>query len=101
MRNRNKFNVTYSIVSQESAEQGDFSETGFIIESTDLRDAIKETFKTRTCHVGGIESIERQDYSVSVQNSMEFLTGDYEERTLHIPRNVTPSSRKRILRLVK
>jgi hypothetical protein len=38
-----RFNVTYGIVTPESAEQGDYSETGFIAQDLPFRDAI-ETF---------------------------------------------------------
>ena len=102
-----RFDVTYEIVTQESAEQGDAEERGFISQNISLRDAIADVCATRTCHVAGVIAIEASSFPsndfrwVTVDNDMEYLTGAYESRSLHIPEHVTPSSRGRILRLVR
>ena len=103
---RARFNVTYEILSEESAEQGDSDERGFICQSVTLREAAKAVHETRTCHVGGVECIEPDSWPaarvrwITVSNSMEFLTGEYESRSLHIPDTVSASSSRRIARLV-
>lgn len=100
-----KFNVTYDIVTEESAECGDTAENGFISQGVGLRDAIKDLFQTRTNAVDGVSAIELSGYPVqyarwlTVTNGMEYETGDYESRSLHFPKNITPSSIRRIAKL--
>lgn len=105
---RHKFDVTYEIVTQESAEHGDADERGDICEQEGLRDAIKELHRTRTSRVDSAQWPETNPspitgtervYSVSVLNGMEFETGAHEERTLHIPQSVSAASSRRIARL--
>ena len=100
------WHVTYDIVTEESAEIGDFEEAGFISEDSTLRDAISDLFETRTSHCGGVEYVaancsSREDASwISVGNGMEFKTGARESRSLHIPDHITPASRARLCRLL-
>lgn len=101
-----KFNVTYEIVTDESAEQGDCEERGFISENVSLRDALDDVSATRTSRCDGVISIEPscsdtgQARWITVDNGMEFETGAYESRSLHIPAHVTVASRRRIARLM-
>ena len=96
-----RFTVTRQIVTPETAEEGCCDESESWCESgLSLRSAVAETFQTRTAHVGGIESIEGDHCAVSVNNSMEFLTGAYETRTLHIPPNVSRASGRRLAKLL-
>jgi hypothetical protein len=95
------FNITYDIVTPESAECGEIEESGFVIEHATLRDAIKALFGTRTNQVDGIECIENNlPYGLRVINGMEFLTGATESRTMHFPSNITMHSAFRIARLL-
>lgn len=94
------FNVTYDIVTEESAENGETSEDGFIYEAVGLRIAIDGLFETRTSHVGGINFIESGDNWITVGNGMEHVTGAYESRSLHFPDNMTPASINRVVRLI-
>lgn len=100
-----RFKVSYEIVSEESAECGDVAERGWIDTECRLRDAIEQVRATRTCHVGGVESIECDSSPctrprwITVSNSREFLTGECESRSLHIPHYVTAASARRIARL--
>jgi hypothetical protein len=101
-----RFSVTYEIVTQESAEQGDTDESGFIGEGLDLRSALDAVRETRTNEVGGAEvHPSASDVSdmrwISVANGMEFRTGAYETRSLHIPDGVSDASRGRILKLMR
>ena len=99
------FSVTYEIVTQESAADGDAEERGFILQNAALREALQELHATRTSHVSGVESIEcdespvRAPRCVTVYNGMEYLTGAQESRSLHIPDGVSCASRRRIARL--
>ena len=100
------FNVTYEIVTPESAEHGDADERGFIVEGVSFREAVEEVQLTRTCHVGGIESVEASDSRIksarwfTIINGMEFYTGACESRSLHIPEHITAASRRRIARVL-
>jgi hypothetical protein len=101
-----RFNVTYDIVTPESAEHGDAAERGFVSKNVTLSEAIDDVRSTRTCAVGGIECIEPNasgdDFDwITVINGMEFETGAVESRSIHLPNSITPSSRKRILRLIQ
>ncbi len=100
------FSVTYEIVTQESAADGDFEESGFICEGFSLRDAIVLVNGTRTSRVDGVECVECDSLPctaprwITVLNGMEYETGAQESRSFHIPDNVTPSTARRIARLM-
>ena len=100
------FNVTYEIVTQESAESGDADERGFIAENVSLRDALDYVFGTRTAYVEGVACVEANEYPVqspewiTVYNGMEYETGAHENRSIHFPCNMTTASRIRIARLM-
>jgi len=100
------FNVTYDIVTPESAEYGDCEESGFIDCNMTLRDAIDTLVSTRTNRVDGVTGVDTSESGrdfrwITVYNGMEYETGAQESRSLHIPDHITPASRARILRLVK
>ena len=96
-----RFTVTRQIVTPESAEEGCCDESESWCESgLSLRSAVAETFQTRTCHVGGIESIDGDHCAVTVTNSPEYLTGARESCTLHIPANISRASGRRLARLL-
>ena len=69
-----KFSVTYQIVTEESAEQGEAAESGFIDKDLGLREAVNAVFGTRTLFVDGYSTI-YDDRTLTVDNGMEFLTG--------------------------
>ena len=100
------FNVTYEIVTPESAENGDVDESGFIAENVSLRDALALVSETRTSRVDGVECIECDSLPcdaprwITVVNGMEYETGAQESRALHIPEGVTESTARRIARLM-
>ena len=102
---RKPFTVTFDIVTDESAKQGDCEAYGIIDDFTRLRDALKALNETRTSMVDSVECIEPDcipcDWprSVRVVNSREFKTGACETRYLHIPARITRASARRIARL--
>lgn len=99
------FNVTYSIVTPESAEYGDYDETGFIAKGVCLREAARLVYETRTSRCDGVSSIEASEWPVinprwiDVCNGVEYETGAYESRSLHFPESMTPASKRRVCRL--
>ena len=96
-----KYSVTYEIITEESAEHGDAEERGFISEGVSLRDAIDDLMSASADRLTCIEANDSYDpYWVTVCYAMHFVTGDYERRSLHLPRNLSLSTRKRIARLL-
>ena len=100
------FNVTYDITTPESAENGDYKESGYICEGVSLREAIDCFYETRASQCAGIIDINANEWPainpswITVDNGGEYLTGAYESRSLHLPDSVTPSSKRRICRLL-
>jgi hypothetical protein len=98
------FSVSFDIVTAESAEDGDTAESGYILESAPLDDAIHTVLATDSTTVDGYtvhanESNGRVQW-IAVHNGMDWITGEYESRYLHIPATVTASSTRRIARLL-
>jgi hypothetical protein len=90
-----KFNVTYAIVTPESAEHGDFDETGFVCEDVSLREAWEEVGRSVTDDSG--RWFTNSEYG---HGTAEYYTeGREEERCLHPPPTVTPASYRRLRRL--
>jgi hypothetical protein len=99
------FDVTYEIVTPESAAFGDVDSQGYVSRGVRLREAIEDVRDTRTSRGEGVEAIEPSssggDYRwINVTNGPQFDTGAQETRTLHLPDDITSASRARILRLV-
>jgi hypothetical protein len=101
------FNVTFEIVTDESAENGDAQERGFIAENVSLRDAIDGlSASSNSCELA---SIEADSWPISCDNPPRWITyhygrdwesGEFESRSVHFPRGVTGSSAIRIARLL-
>ncbi len=98
------FNITYEIVTQESAEYGDAAERGFIAQDLPFRDAI-ELFNSE--RDGGIieadSSLISADFAprwFTAYGEMQNATGDCKNISLHLPRNISGHSAMRIARLI-
>jgi hypothetical protein len=100
------FDVTYEIITRESAEHGEADEIGYICEAVTLREALESVNETRTCRVDCIQAIEADEYPivapswVTVYNGGEYETGAHENRSIHFPESLTPATRRRIARLL-
>lgn len=99
-----RFIVTYYIVTPESAEDGDIAEAGYVCpggwrfgvdEDGDVTMSLREAVRLVGCVEDSgawfTESDGREDYR----------TGAVERRSLHPPRNITPSSYARVARLLR
>ncbi len=95
--------ITYTILTEESCENGDYEEQGWILDPKDnptLRDCVKELFHTRTNEVDGYRAVYVDStFSITVDNGNEFRTGACESRTLFMD-GVTPASFKRLAKLL-
>lgn len=96
------FNITYEIV---TAEHGDAQERGFIAQAVPLREAVELVQETRDGH-SSQEVIEASDSRVAdarwltVYNSMNYISGDVETRSLHFPDSLSGATRVRIARIL-
>lgn len=86
-----RFNVTYEIVTPESAEHGDAEEQGFAAEGVRLREAWEAMGREATQNSG--RWIDNHEYGEDYQS------GGRESRAIHPPKNITDSSYRRLLRL--
>lgn len=102
---KSRFDVTYEIVTEFSASDGEAEERGFIAENIPLRDALQMVFETRTSRCNAAHTIEPNDSDIAranwitVYNGIEFETGAWEKRSIHFPKNLTSATRIRIAKL--
>lgn len=96
-----KFHVTYEIVTPESVENGEAEEGGFVqpggwhtedSEGMSLREAVD------LVDAGVME--DAGSWFVEVDVRVDYRTAAEERRSLHPPRNITPSSYARLRRLL-
>ena len=91
------FTVTYDIVTPESAGDGDTAECGHISDCATLRDALQDLGRyadsADTWPVSG-----QVRWFTNTEYRTDYRTGAVESRSLHLPKFVTPASRRRIAR---
>lgn len=112
---RNRFCVTYGIVTPESAEHGDESERGFVLASGDyepLPDLVcgeaAERIKSDCamplrCALHLIGMLERDGSATAYYEHdarQNYQTGASERRAFHVPDSISESSRRRLERLM-
>lgn len=93
-----KFNVTYEMITPESAEYGDVADAGFVLENATLRDAL-DAFGPWG-HVEANECPVHAPRWFTGYGEEDCITGEVENRSLHLPDSLTNSSRIRIARLL-
>lgn len=98
-----KFTVTYDIVTEESAEYGDAEERGFVLpggwHQPDVNDPhVSMSLREAVNLVGCVEN--SGSWFTETDERFDYETGGRETRSLHPPRNVTPSSYRRLCRLL-
>ena len=103
-----KFNVTFERITPESAENGDVESRGFIAEDRNLRDAVY--YVCGFSDPSYLPQCESDEWPVRAPRWFTFYktndgtrdyyeTGAEENRSIHVPDNATPSSRRRLARL--
>ena len=102
------WSVTFAIVTEESAEHGDYAESGYACKNVTLREAIAELYDFSP-FTDPIDYIECNCYPVSVDHPPKWVSvyagpnlhnGDREHRSIHVPDHITPASRVRLARLL-
>ncbi len=102
------FRVTYEIVTPESAENGEAEEHGFVTPGDwhdDIEAALKEPFDTYnvTLREAMRLAFPQEDcgrWWMECDGRMDYRTGAIETRAIHPPRNITPSSYRRVSRIL-
>lgn len=94
------FNITYEIVTEESAEHGEAYEIGFHAESITLREA-HDILRWFGGHCEASDSTLGPHTWLSFYCEMDPMTGETTNYGLHFPRNLTGSTRRRIARLFR
>ena len=96
-----KFRVTYEIVTPDSAEHGDVAERGFMLPGhwrvSSGRNA-GLTLREATRLAAPQEDSGR--WWSEVDGRQHYATGAVETRSIHPPRNITPSSYARVSRVL-
>ena len=88
---------TYDVVTEESAEYGDFAESGFEFQSVpytfrELVDEMREYMEPSCSPIG------ENDFWVTSEASQDYRTGDYTSYSLHFDRD-QPERLRRFWRL--
>lgn len=97
-----KFHVTFEVMTEESAEQGDVEERGTVGEFDKLKDALQAFRDDGGAYVDGVRSIETDSSPcerprwVTCVWGQNFQDGSERSTSLHIPENVTAASARRI-----
>lgn len=103
---RERFHITYDIVTPESADRGDSAEAGYItsggmhidVVTTKDRKAAALDLHSAIAHLGCLE--DSGSWFTEIDGRDNYRTGEHETRSLHPPRNITPSSYRRLCRLL-
>lgn len=91
-----KFSVTYGIITQESAEHGDYEECGFVCQDVSLREAFEAV--GRVAHQDSGTWFTNYEYGHGTR--AYYAEGIEETRDLHPPRDITGASYNRLRRLL-
>ena len=94
------FLLTFETITPESAAMGDAAERGVLYEGITLREALEQ--------LEGAETIEANEYPVQCPRWVtgygtheDYLSGEVGNISLHFPEHLTPSTRRRIVRLLE
>lgn len=113
---KSRFNVTYDIVTPESAEHGDTAERGFIdsrgnqVELPDdccgepagnIKQECAMTLREALNYAGGFERHGDGFSYYEADGRIDYHSGAEERRALHLPDNATAASVARIARLLR
>lgn len=94
------FTVSYEVITPASAAHGDVEDSGILYPSVTLREALDE--------MSGAEYFQANEYPVTCPRWVtgygtheDYLSGETGNLSLHFPEHLTPSTRRRIVRLIE
>jgi len=100
-----RFKVTYARITEESAEQGDFAESGFCVpygwrfpvppqdpNDPELLLTLRQAYSMCT----GLE--DSGSWFTEIDGEQDYRSGDVEIKSIHPPKTITPSSYARVRR---
>ena len=93
-----RFNITYAVITTESAEHGDFAEQGFEYEGETLEEAYSDLRMEGYAEHAETDGRGRVRW-LEFPSTENYQTGDVRWLSLHIPNTVTPATSRRIARL--
>lgn len=93
------FMLTFEVITPSSAAHGDVEDSGVLYPSVTLREALDE--------MSGAERCEANEYPVTCPRWVtaygthkDYASGETGNLALHFPEHLTPSTRRRIARLM-
>jgi hypothetical protein len=93
-----KWHVTYETWTEEDAEYGDTDDRGFVLEDVSLREAIEACGGEHASYEPSSSNHKDARWLTNDNYKEDFTSGATEQRSLHIPDHITPSSRLRLMR---
>ena len=99
-----KFNVTFERWTPSDIEAGDTDKRGFLAEGVTLREALEyisgePSSRCELQHIGPSDSRPDSTQWLTWDFSPDYETGESISLSLHFPRNTSPSSRGRLVKL--
>jgi hypothetical protein len=108
---KNRFAVTYEIVTPESAEHGDVEEHGYVLPGgwrydidtvlADKEGEYRMTLREAIGLVGCLEYTSNARCYAEADGTCDYIDGSHERKALHLPENITPASRRRVDRILR
>jgi len=104
------FTVTYELISPESAEHGESDENGFVLPGEwqiPIDEALADKDGVYTMSLREALDLAQPDedggrwFTETGSGRCNYATGVIEYRAIHPPENITPSSYKRVKRLLR
>lgn len=96
----NDWNVTYDVVTPESAEHGDYADSGFLGQDLAFDDAVSY-WEGRGCEIEPSDSDVSQARWFTVIDGVNYRDGSQQQRSLHIPERVSPAARVALFRYLQ
>jgi hypothetical protein len=94
-----RFDITYEVITEESAEDGDSAESGFTMQDVTLRDAWEFLRWEGYCEAS--DSNTSAARWLTFYGEQDHATGDMTNYSLHFPAKLSQYSRIRIARLFR
>ena len=104
-----RFKVTYYIMTPESAEEGDFDQTGFVLPggwNIPIDEALADIEADYRMTLREALDLAQPDedcgnwFAETTTDRCDYASGAYEQRSIHPDRDITPSSYRRIKKLI-